>query len=188
MTSTCSQTPAGRWERDRRATWSKPCSVYRGDSPPLFETHAVSGEHLGSVLVLDLDDSGRLDPRLAVHLNGNSLVAQDGDLHCSTLIRAGRAHVAFTSCNKVCRFFHIVWWVRFLTCAMRWCCSLMTLDTAICMLPKTATTSRILSSNEGAQKICTAQWRQSDKCPENFSHTYVICGKTLYEPHIYNAL
>lgn len=36
--------------------------------------------------MLDLDDSGRLDPGLTVHLNGNPLIAQDGNLHCSTLI------------------------------------------------------------------------------------------------------
>lgn len=40
--------------------------------------------------MLDLDDSRRLDPGLAVHLNGNPLVTQDSDLHCSTLIRADR--------------------------------------------------------------------------------------------------
>uniref|UniRef100_A0A6B0U9B8 Putative secreted protein n=1 Tax=Ixodes ricinus TaxID=34613 RepID=A0A6B0U9B8_IXORI len=34
--------------------------------------------------------------------------------------------------------------------AMRWCCRLMTRDAAICTVPKTATTSRILSSMAGA--------------------------------------
>lgn len=38
---------------------------------------------------------------------------------------------------------------------MRWCCRLMTLDMAICMLPNTATTSSFLSSNDGAPKF----WR-----------------------------
>ncbi|TNN79067.1 hypothetical protein EYF80_010746 [Liparis tanakae] len=45
--------------------------------PPSPPSHPVSGEHLGSVLVLDLDDAGRLDPGLAVHLDGNSLIPQD---------------------------------------------------------------------------------------------------------------
>lgn len=39
------------------------------------------------------------------------------------------------------------------TWAIRWCCSLMTLETAICMLSNIATTSRILSSNDGAANI-----------------------------------
>lgn len=42
-----------------------------------------------------------------------------------------------------------------LTWAILWCCSLITRDTAICMLPNTATTSKILSSNDGAPNI----WR-----------------------------
>lgn len=40
------------------------------------------------------------------------------------------------------------------TCAMRWCWRLMTRDTAIWMLPKTATTSSFLSSKDGAPKFC----------------------------------
>lgn len=36
---------------------------------------------------------------------------------------------------------------------MRWCCRLMTRDTAICMLPNTATTSSFLSSKDGAPKF-----------------------------------
>ncbi len=40
------------------------------------------------------------------------------------------------------------------TCAIRWCCRLITLEKAICMLPNTATTSRILSSNDGAVNVC----------------------------------
>lgn len=43
--------------------------------------------------------------------------------------------------------------VGIFTCAMRWCCRLMTLDMAICMLPNTATTSNFLSSNDGAPKF-----------------------------------
>lgn len=54
---------------------------------PASLPHPVSGEHLRSVLVLDLDNSGGLDPGLAVHLDGNALVSQDGDLHRSTLIQ-----------------------------------------------------------------------------------------------------
>lgn len=46
------------------------------------------------------------------------------------------------------------------TCAMRWCCRLMTLDMAICMLPKTATTSNFLSSKDGAPKF----WEQIIYC------------------------
>lgn len=40
------------------------------------------------------------------------------------------------------------------TCAMRWCWRLMTRDTAIWILPKTATTSSFLSSKDGAPKFC----------------------------------
>lgn len=43
------------------------------------------------------------------------------------------------------------------TWAIRWCCSLMTLETAICMLSNIATTSRILSSNDGAANI----WKET---------------------------
>lgn len=39
------------------------------------------------------------------------------------------------------------------TWAILWCCSLITRETAICMLPNTATTSKILSSNDGAPNI-----------------------------------
>lgn len=39
------------------------------------------------------------------------------------------------------------------TCAIRWCCRFMTRDTAICILPNTATTSKILSSKEGAVNV-----------------------------------
>lgn len=51
------------------------------------------------------------------------------------------------------------------TWAIRWCCSLITRDTAICMLPNTATTSRILSSNDGAAKV----WKsQHESCLSHF--------------------
>lgn len=49
---------------------------------------------------------------------------------------------------------------RHFTCAMRWCCRLMTLDMAICMLPNTATTSNFLSSNDGAPKFWTKKMIQ----------------------------
>lgn len=57
--------------------------------------YPVSGEHLGPVLVDDLDNAGRLDPGLSVHLHGNALLPQDGDLHlsalrCNTAESAGR--------------------------------------------------------------------------------------------------
>lgn len=55
---------------------------------PIDHPHPVSGEHLGSVFVLDLDDSRWLDPGLPVYLNGNTFIAQDGYLHCSTLNQA----------------------------------------------------------------------------------------------------
>lgn len=52
---------------------------------PLPLSHPVSGEHLSSVFVLDLDDTRRLNPGLTIHLNGNPLITQDSDLHSSTL-------------------------------------------------------------------------------------------------------
>lgn len=52
--------------------------------------HPVSREHLSAVLVDDLDDAGRLDPGLSVHLHGNALLTQDSDLHLAAL-RSGRA-------------------------------------------------------------------------------------------------
>lgn len=47
------------------------------------------------------------------------------------------------------------------TCAIRWCCRFITRDTAICMLPNTATTSKILSSKEGAVNVCHIQGREN---------------------------
>lgn len=128
-------------------------------------SHPVSGEHLSSVLVLNLDDSGRLDPRLPIHLDGNALITQDRDLHCPTLIQVERETCGsdmFDMCQP-----HIVFSVRVVTCAMRWCWSLMTLETAICMLPNTATTSRILSSNDGAQKICVVMTVYCERTEES---------------------
>lgn len=55
-----------------------------------FSAHPVSREHLSAVLVDDLDDAGRLDPGLSVHLHRNPLLPQDGDLHLAAL-RSGRA-------------------------------------------------------------------------------------------------
>lgn len=71
---------------------------------PAYLPHPVSGEHLRSVLVLDLDNSGRLDPGLAVHLDGNALVSQDGDLHRSTLIQTEmRVRWEDAHCRSRCR-------------------------------------------------------------------------------------
>lgn len=56
--------------------------------------------------MLDLDDSRRLDPGLTVHLNGNALISQDGDLHCSTLIqRESRIRQTLTNIfpSRCCR-------------------------------------------------------------------------------------
>lgn len=50
-----------------------------------FGHYSVSGEHLCSVLVDDLDDARRLDPGLSVHLHGDPLLPQDGDLHLAAL-------------------------------------------------------------------------------------------------------
>lgn len=131
-------------------------------------SHTISGEHLSSILVLDLNDSRRLDPGLTVHLNGNPLITQDSNFHCSTLwgteTKEPILGVDILWCS--CLHFSHGFWCG-LTCAMRWCCSLMTLDTAICMLPNTATTSRILSSNDGAQKICRTyiyKWHAGTEC------------------------
>lgn len=66
--------------------------------------HPVSSEHLSSVLVLDLDDSRRLDPGLTIYLNGNPLITQDGDLYRSTLIQTHtyKLHIVHLS---ACVFF-----------------------------------------------------------------------------------
>lgn len=40
-----------------------------------------AAQHLRPVLVYDAHAAGRLQPRLAVHLHGHALVAQDVDLH-----------------------------------------------------------------------------------------------------------
>ena len=50
-------------------------------------SHTISGEHLSSILVLDLNESRRLDPGLTVHLNGNPLITKDSNFHRSTLWR-----------------------------------------------------------------------------------------------------
>lgn len=68
---------------------------------PANDPHPVSGEHLGSVFVLDLDDSGGLDPGLTVYLNGNTFIAQDGYLHCSTLIQA-ETRIRLTAFLSLC--------------------------------------------------------------------------------------
>lgn len=71
-----------------------PCNNYYTLSRTL--SYPVSGEHLSSVLVLDLNDSRRLDPGLAIHLNGNPLITQDGNFHCSTLIHRREAFIRCT--------------------------------------------------------------------------------------------
>ena len=48
-------------------------------------TDPVPCQHLGAVLVDDLDDPGGLDPGLSVHLHRDALVSQDGDLHLPAL-------------------------------------------------------------------------------------------------------
>ena len=42
--------------------------------------YPVAAEHLHAILVDDADQSGRLEPSLAVHLDWDAFVAQDGDL------------------------------------------------------------------------------------------------------------
>jgi hypothetical protein len=42
--------------------------------------YPVAAEHLHAILVDDADESGRLEPGLAVHLDGHALIAQNGDL------------------------------------------------------------------------------------------------------------
>jgi len=54
-------------------------------------SYSVSGEHLRSVLVDDLHDAGRLNPGLAVHLHGDALLPEDGDLHLAALRRRRRS-------------------------------------------------------------------------------------------------
>lgn len=120
---------------------------------PAREAHPVPGQHLGSVLVLDLDDAGGLDPGFSIHLHGDALVPADGDLHHAALrgrtVGAGTAAAPGSAPPKTTSTTP-----PGPTWAMRWCCRLMTRDTAIWMLPKTATTSSFLSSNEGAPKFC----------------------------------
>lgn len=65
----------------------------------IWSSYPVPGEHLGPVLVDDLDDAGRLDPRLSVHLHRNPLLPQDGDLHLSAL-RCSRAGGEKTKTKK----------------------------------------------------------------------------------------
>lgn len=48
-------------------------------------TYSVSGQGLGPVLMDDLYVPRRLDPRFPVHLNRDTLIAQDCDLHSPTL-------------------------------------------------------------------------------------------------------
>lgn len=52
--------------------------------------YPVSGQHLRPVLVDDLDDSWWLDPSLAVHLDRDALLPQNGDLHLTTLFKHSR--------------------------------------------------------------------------------------------------
>ena len=50
-----------------------------------------------------------------------------------------------------------------LTWAIRWCCNVIIRDTAICIPPNTATTSKIRSSNEGAVKVYMTTWQTRNK-------------------------
>lgn len=49
------------------------------------QAHPVSRQHLGSVLVLDLDDAGRLDPGFSIYLHRDALIPPDSDLHHAAL-------------------------------------------------------------------------------------------------------
>lgn len=66
--------------------------------------HPVSGEHLCPILVDDLDDAGRLDPGLSVHLDRNSLFPQDGDLHLAAL-KGNRAENSSCQVGRFMFFF-----------------------------------------------------------------------------------
>lgn len=56
----------------------------------LSRAHSVTGQGLGPVLVDDLDITWGLDPRLPIHLNWNTFVSEDGNLHCPTLSQRDR--------------------------------------------------------------------------------------------------
>lgn len=146
------------------------------------QAHPVSRQHLGSVLVLDLDDAGRLDPGFSIYLHRDALIPPDSDLHHAALwgeqprvgIMVGSVLLPSAAVQGLKRFPmpcqcqpgaqlsapKAVWHHQIhtgslaSTCAMRWCWRLMTRDMAIWMLPKTATTSSFLSSNDGAPKFC----------------------------------
>lgn len=173
--------------------------------------HPVPCQHLGSVLVLDLDDAGRLDPGFSIHLHGDAFVPPDGDLHHAALwgrepgvgMVAGTApgasaaapgpkslpvpcqcqpgdplsHTAPGSAHTPKAFRQHAESLA-PTCAMRWCWRLMTRDTAIWMLPKTATTSSFLSSKDGAPKFCRGPVR-----PPNWAHL----GTQLFSPCVPKA-
>lgn len=49
-------------------------------------SYPVSGQHLSSVLVLDFDHAGRLDPCFTIHLHWDSLISSNCDLHHPALV------------------------------------------------------------------------------------------------------
>ena len=58
---------------------------------------------------------------------------------------------------------------------MRWCCMSMRRDTAICMPPNTATTSRILSSKLGGTKFCNTFHTNHSLPPTQAQPATVTC-------------
>lgn len=48
-------------------------------------TDPVSGKHLSTILVDDLNNAGWLDPGLSVHLHWNTFISFNSDLYLPTL-------------------------------------------------------------------------------------------------------
>lgn len=82
-TSACSQTPVRKTQRESSTASSSTCFVFSSNWNT--NTHSISGQHLGSILVLDLNNSRRLDPGFSIHLNRHSFISQDGNFHCAAL-------------------------------------------------------------------------------------------------------
>lgn len=82
--------------------------------------YSVSGEHLCSVFVDDLDDAGRLDPRLSVHLYGDALLPKDSDLHLAAL-QCNRAENRSCHATLLVLFFSIFSCIKCFFCTTILC-------------------------------------------------------------------
>ena len=158
--------PADRNKQDRSPNPSSRhvlhSSALRSTDPPVYpiwppratstpSTHPVPGEHLCPVLVLNPDDAWVLNPRLSVHLDREALIADDGDPYCMALMMM-MTTMSTMMMMMTMAMRSVMITMTLVTWAIRCLWIFITLEIPSWMLPKTATTSRTLSSKDGAMK------------------------------------